>query len=145
MMILVLSSFQVKAHCEIPCGIYDDDLRLHLLSEHITTIEKSMKKIIQLQKKPKATSNQQVRWIMNKENHADEIQEIVTQYFLTQRIKPNQPMYTEKLVVLHKMLIRSMKTKQTVDLEQIDILRELLDNFKQLLTHKPAKAVKQKQ
>ena len=32
------------AHCEIPCGIYDDEMRLKMIAEHITTIEKSMRR-----------------------------------------------------------------------------------------------------
>ena len=32
-------------HCEIPCGIYDDHLRSHLIEEHIATIEKGMNQI----------------------------------------------------------------------------------------------------
>ena len=27
----------VRAHCQIPCGIYDDELRVQLIEEHITT------------------------------------------------------------------------------------------------------------
>ncbi|MDY6953871.1 MAG: superoxide dismutase [Ni], partial [Thermodesulfobacteriota bacterium] len=34
-----------SAHCEIPCGIYDDQMRIDMIAEHITTIEKSMKQI----------------------------------------------------------------------------------------------------
>jgi nickel superoxide dismutase len=28
------------AHCEIPCGIYDDEMRINMVLEHIATIEK---------------------------------------------------------------------------------------------------------
>jgi len=28
----------IYAHCEIPCGIYDDSLRIELIKEHIGTI-----------------------------------------------------------------------------------------------------------
>ena len=76
-----------KAHCEIPCGIYGDDIRLSLLQEHITTIEKSMREIAELSKAKKPNHNQLVRWITNKEAHAVKFQEIVSQYFLHQRIK----------------------------------------------------------
>ena len=31
---------KLTAHCEIPCGIYDDQLRLQLMREHVMTIEK---------------------------------------------------------------------------------------------------------
>ena len=28
------------AHCEVPCGIYDDELRIHQIKEYILTIER---------------------------------------------------------------------------------------------------------
>jgi len=90
--------FTVKtsAHCEIPCGIYDDEMRINMMNEHITTIEKSMNQIMKIEKEKRHHSNQLVRWIINKERHADEIQEIVTQYFLTQRIKFGTQNYEKK-------------------------------------------------
>ena len=89
------------AHCEIPCGIYDDEMRINMISEHIGTVEKSMNEIIKLEKEEHHNSNQLVRWIMNKEHHADEIQQIVTQYFMTQRIKLDTKNYDKKLGLLH--------------------------------------------
>jgi nickel superoxide dismutase len=38
------------AHCEIPCGIYDDHARIHMILEHVTTIEKSMNQITAISK-----------------------------------------------------------------------------------------------
>ena len=35
----------IYGHCEIPCGIYDDSLRVAMIKEHINTVEKSMKQI----------------------------------------------------------------------------------------------------
>ena len=54
---------------------------------------------------------------------------IVSQYFLTQRIKTDAKKYTEKLAVLHEMLITAMKCKQTTDLDQVKKLRALLSEF----------------
>jgi nickel superoxide dismutase len=51
---------------------------------------------------------------------------------MTQRIKPTMPKYTEKLVLLHKMLVYAMKCKQTVDLGNIETLRSLLNKFEEL-------------
>jgi len=129
---LCFAATYAAAHCEIPCGIYDDAARINLLGEHVTTMEKSMKRIIALQKETPVNSNQLVRWIMNKEDHANAFQEIVTQYFMTQRIKPNTQAYSEKLVLLHKMLVYAMKSKQTVDLGNIETLRSLLKEFEAL-------------
>ncbi|MDJ0720034.1 MAG: superoxide dismutase [Ni] [Desulfobacterales bacterium] len=118
-----------QAHCEIPCGIYDDRARAALIAEHIGTIEKSTKQILELQKSDRVNYNQLVRWVMNKETHATEIQTIVTQYFMTQRIKPDDAQYDRKIAVLHQMLIAAMKCKQTTDLKYVAELRELLQTF----------------
>ena len=126
----------VSAHCEIPCGIYADKMRIDMIKEHITTIEKSMNQIIELEKSDPINYNQLVRWITNKEHHANLIQEIVTQYFLTQRIKlidesDNKVLwkYQTELSILHKMLVYAMKTKQTTDLKHCEKLNELIDDF----------------
>jgi nickel superoxide dismutase len=120
------------AHCEIPCGIYDDHMRIHMIEEHITTIEKSMKQIVELSGQTPVNYNQLVRWVTNKEHHADELQHIVTQYFMTQRIKPDQKDYEKKLTVLHKMLLATMKSKQTTDLVHVNDLRTLTKEFEGL-------------
>ena len=127
--VLVSTAF---AHCEIPCGIYDDQARINMILEHITTIEKSMKQIKSLEKEKSPNFNQLVRWIMNKEHHTTEIQTIVAQYFLTQRIKPKAKDYNQKLSLLQQMLIYSMKCKQTTDLKNAAKLRDLVKQFHQL-------------
>jgi nickel superoxide dismutase len=126
----------VLSHCEIPCGIYDDPMRIEMISEHIDTIEKSIKEVHRLRSADKKNYNQLTRWVMNKENHADMLSEIVTQYFLTQRISPadtgneeTQEYYIKELKLSHKMMVYSMKCKQTTDLDYIKKLRETLKEF----------------
>ena len=126
------SAANAAAHCEIPCGIYDDSLRVQIIAEHLTTIEKSMKEIVELSRQAPVDYNQLVRWISNKEEHATKIQHIVSQYFMTQRIKLDAKNYSEKLAVLHKMLIYAMKCKQTTDLTHIATLRAVLKEFETL-------------
>ena len=116
----------VSAHCEIPCGIYDDEMRINMIAEHITTIEKSMKQIVELGGQKPMNHNQISRWVMNKEHHANELQHIVTQYFMTQRIKSDAEKYAEKLMVLHELLVYAMKCKQTTDLNNVKLLRDSL-------------------
>jgi len=129
---LVFAASQAAAHCEIPCGIYDDEMRIRMISEHITTIEKSMNEIKKLEKENPLNYNQLIRWVVNKEEHADKLQEIVTQYFMTQRIKTDAEEYVKKLELLHKMLVQAMKCKQTIDLEHVETLRKLLKEFQDL-------------
>ncbi len=123
-------SSKALAHCEIPCGIYDDSARMKLIFEHATTIEKSMKQISELEKTNEA--NQLVRWVTNKEKHAELLQEIVTQYFMTQRIKLDAKDYDKKITALHKMLLFSMKCKQTIDLANVEKLRTAAQEFEKL-------------
>lgn len=134
-LLIVLSSFaffssSALAHCEIPCGIYDDGARMKMIFEHATTIEKSMQKITELEKGTEA--NQLIRWVTNKEKHAELLQNIVTQYFMTQRIKLDAKDYDKKITALHKMLIFSMKCKQTIDLANVEKLRGAAQEFEKL-------------
>jgi nickel superoxide dismutase len=123
------------SHCQIPCGIYDDDARLNMISEHITTIEKSMKLIEDLSDQDDVNANQIVRWINNKEAHADDLSHIITHYFMAQRIKitsegnAEYKKYVKKLTLLHEMLVTTMKAKQTTDTANVAKLRALLNQF----------------
>jgi nickel superoxide dismutase len=129
---MLFSAAIAAAHCEVPCGIYDDDARFKMMAEHITTIEKSMKQILELQGEKPVHYNQLVRWVMNKENHASELQHIVTQYFMTQRIKLDTKDYSKKLTLLHRMLVYAMRCKQTTDLSHVNTFRSLLKQFQDL-------------
>ncbi len=122
----------VMAHCEIPCGIYNDKMRVDMIAEDVTTIKKAMGEIVRLQGEKSINYNQIVRWITNKDHHANRIQKTVTQYFMIQRIKPEDEKYVEKLTLLHKMLISAMKCKQTTDLSHTENLTKLLQEFEQL-------------
>lgn len=123
------------AHCEVPCGIYDDTTQMRLLYEDIATIEKSMNEINQITTNKTIDYNQLVRWITTKDEHAQKIQMIVAQYFLTQRIKMVKPdssgysKYIQELTLLHQMLVWAMKTKQTTDIESVKKLREVTHSF----------------
>jgi nickel superoxide dismutase len=119
--LIAASTATVRAHCQIPCGIYNDQARIHMMEEHVVTIEKAMKQIEAGQ-----NPNQSARWVMNKEKHADELSEIVTYYFLAQRIKPSMDQYEKNLKTLHEILIYSMKAKQTTDLANVKKLNELI-------------------
>jgi nickel superoxide dismutase len=127
--LIFITTVNVAAHCEIPCGIYDDELRANLIYEHSVTIEKSMKKIAELSKQNPVNYNQLIRWVSNKEEHATMIQHTISQYFMTQRIQPDAEKYIDKLSVLHKMLRTAMKCKQSIDLANVQTLRSLLKEF----------------
>jgi nickel superoxide dismutase len=140
-MLIILSMLgigaTVYAHCQMPCGIYDDPARFTAMTENIATIEKAMNQITALSKDPTAqNTNQSVRWVLTKEKHADELSETITYYFMAQRVKPSPASnkeayakYIKELTLLHQMLQASMKAKQTVDLAPVIQLKSLLHDF----------------
>lgn len=126
-----------RAHCQIPCGIYDDEVRFTTMLEHVTTIEKSMKQIVSLSKAKSPAWNQLVRWVQNKDEHADRLAHIATYYFMAQRVKPPQEgveasvtaKYERQIGLLHRIVVHAMKAKQTTDLDHVNALRELIESF----------------
>ncbi len=127
----------LAAHCQVPCGIYGDSLRFLTLDEHVATLDKSVKMISELAGKGGAADvNQMVRWVENKEQYADEVAAIATDYFLKQRIKAPtgadaaaRERYLRQLEILHQILVSSMKIKQTVDPAEVSRLGALVGDL----------------
>ena len=132
---MIASPPQLYAHCQIPCGIYDDHARVQSMLEDAATVEKSTKLIADLSGKTDPQSqNQLVRWVMNKEKHAQNIITTVCDYFLTQRVNPNQKDYIERLVKHHAVIIAAMKAKQNADITHA---HDLTESIKALLSYYP--------
>jgi len=137
LLMIILFKPAVFSHCEIPCGIYNDEMRFTMIEEHIKTIEKAIKQIEHLSGHQPLNFNQIVRWVTNKEKHAEEIQQIISQYFLTQRVKlaekeedKTHKIYLEHLSLCHEILVYAMKTKQTTDLSNVEKLKTAVKAFK---------------
>lgn len=126
----LLVSSQVNAHCQIPCGIYDDHNRIKTILEDVTTISKSMTMMQALAGKDDVKSqHSMVRWVFNKENHAQNIIDIISNYFLTQRVKDSQDDYIERLRKHHRVIILAMKAKQNYELEYAEKLEEAIQEI----------------
>ncbi len=116
MMLTLFSASQVFAHCQVPCGIYGDQRRFEEMLEDTQTIAKAIGEIDTLAGTHDATGhNQLARWVSTKEDHATNIQQIVGQYFLAQRIKPDAANYVEQLKAAHGVIVTAMKCKQGAD------------------------------
>ena len=119
------------AHCQLPCGIYDDPARLTQMQEDVTTIAKASKLMNELAAKTDVQSRQQfTRWTMTKEKHAQQIIDTVSDYFLAQKIKPVAPgaeaydAYLHTLADHHAVIVAAMKAKQKADPETAEALRD---------------------
>ena len=127
----ILSSPRISdAHCQIPCGIYDDHARVQSMLEDVVTIEKSINLIAELSGKSDSQSqNQLIRWVMNKEKHAQNIISTICDYFLTQRVKPSQKDYAERLQKHHAVIVAAMGTKQHADIKYATALKNLVEEL----------------
>ena len=114
--LLFLGPGVAQAHCQIPCGIYDDNARIVAMLEDAATVTKAVKLISELSGKTDPQSqNQIVRWVVNKEQHAQRIIETISDYFLTQRVKPSQEDYATRLRLHHAVILAAVRAKMRGD------------------------------
>ena len=123
-------------HCEVPCGIYADQMRFEQMLEDTKTIAKAIDQIVEMTGSlgsgptPK-TINQVTRWVSTKEDHATNTQHIVAQYFLTQRIKADKENYQKQLAAAHAVMVSAMKCKQDAAPETAKTLQKaILDLYR---------------
>jgi nickel superoxide dismutase len=105
------------AHCQVPCGIYGDQLRFEQMLEDEHTISKAQLQLHELSSDdvdPQAI-NQMGRWVVTKEEHATRIQNTIAAYFMAQRIKSDNPNYVKQLTAAHAVIVAAMKCKQSAD------------------------------
>lgn len=132
----ILSLFttaSLSAHCQVPCGIYGDELKFGELEQHVETIAKAGKLIREISAKDSLTAQdrqQLIRWTVQKESHAQKIVDEAADYFLAQRIKPDAEHYDDKLELLHHIIVYSMKSKQSVESEPVETLGKKIAAFK---------------
>lgn len=121
---LILLPALASAHCQVPCGIYDDHARVKLMLEDVATVEKAVNMLEKLAAKTDVQSKQQfTRWVMNKEQHAQNIISTISDYFLTQRVKTSQKDYVERLKRHHAVIVNAMKAKQKADMATVKKLK----------------------
>ena len=134
---LFLTSTLAFSHCQIPCGIYDDGAKFIELRQHADTIRKSVSVLLK-NKNRKKFDQQLVREVINKENHANKIQQEVADYFLAQRIKvgENKDRYHNQLVAAHALSVAAMKTKQNATMKEVDSLDRAIESLHAAYGHK---------
>jgi ubiquitin len=116
-------------HCQVPCGIFDDPAIVQQLKQDAETIRKAIVQSIEMHAKVATdilSMNQMVRWITNKDKHADHIIETVANYCLCQRVKKevfkSDEDYVQALKAHHAVMQAAMKTKQVLDVAACDAL-----------------------
>ena len=133
MAVLSLAAFVsfASAHCQVPCGIYGDQLRFEQMLEDEHTISKAQLQInaaFDGEMTPQA-ANQLARWVSTKEDHATKIQQTIAAYFMAQRIKTDDPQYGKKLMAAHAVMVAAMKCKQSADPATAKALEKSIFDF----------------
>ena len=114
----------VTAHCEVPCGIYDDHAEVRRMRLDAMTMQKASAQIVLLAESVDAEHlNTIARWAMVKEEHGRKLQHSVAWYFLTQRVKAPKDgqdatareAYHQKLAAFHRISVAAMDSAQRLD------------------------------
>jgi len=116
-------------HCQVPCGIFDDPAMVAQIKEACDTIRKAMVQSNELHATLASSPlslNQMIRWINTKEEHADKIISLVSEYCLCQRVKKevfaSDGDYVDALKAHHAVMQCAMKAKQSLDVAAADAL-----------------------
>jgi nickel superoxide dismutase len=113
-------------------------MRFESMLEDTATIKKAMGSIRDLAGKTGALElNQLVRWVNTKESHAEKTQHTIAQYFMAQRIKPEDEKYAERLASAHAVIRAAMKCKQSVTDADADALKQTILDFHKIYEGKP--------
>ncbi|MEO1616270.1 MAG: superoxide dismutase [Ni] [Planctomycetota bacterium] len=128
---LLMTASIALGHCQVPCGIYGDQLRFEQMLEDEKTIAKSQLQLKELTsgKADAQGVNQAARWVMTKEQHAQKIQDTIAAYFMAQRIKPTSEKYTKQLTAAHAVMVAAMKCKQSADPATAKALEKAIFDF----------------
>ena len=134
--LLLFQKHNLSGHCQIPCGIYHDSMVYDQIDQYVETMYKAVSEIsaIPFDKSAK-DRNQLVRWVIEKENASDEATNILTVYFLQQKIKPDEEDTVKKLISAHKLLFLIVQIKQNTDRKIVFEFMEEWTNFK-LMFHR---------
>lgn len=132
---LSLAHGQLTAHCQMPCGIYHDDVVYDLIDQYVETMYKGISVLNNSKFSTVKEKNEFVRWVYEKETSSDQMAKLITEYFLQQKIKVGEQDTPKRLLAAHKLLFMLVTIKQNVDLDFIKDFSNEWDQFK-LMFHR---------
>jgi len=125
---------QITAHCQMPCGIYHDEMVFDFIDQYVETMYKAISILTEFKTSTPKELNTFVRWVIEKEQASDDVAELITKYFLQQKIKPGEPDTDKCLRSAHQMLFYMVQIKQNTDLGVLEKFADEWERFK-LLFH----------
>lgn len=118
------------SHCQMPCGIYHDDMVFDQIDQYIETMAKGISVLNDSKFSSVKDKNEFIRWVVLKEDSSDDVARIITEFFLQQKIKPGEDDTVKRLVSAQKLLFLLVAIKQTADLKYLNDFYEEWEKFK---------------
>lgn len=118
------------SHCQMPCGIYHDDMVFDQIDQYVETMVKAMAKLKEIKNGTPQERNEFTRWVITKEHQSDDAAQLILTYFLQQKIKPGDADTDKRLQSAHRLLFYIVAIKQQVDFKPVADFAEEWEKFK---------------
>lgn len=125
----------LMGHCQMPCGIYHDDIVFDEIDQYIETMHKGISVLTSSKFGDTKEKNEFIRWVVEKEKASDTVAELITRYFLQQKIKPGEPDTVKKVTSAHLLLFTLVGIKQNTALSFVEDFAKEWEKFK-LMFHR---------
>lgn len=132
---LLLCQGDLSSHCQMPCGIYHDDMVYDQIDQYVETMYKGISVLNNSKFSDAKERNEYIRWVIQKEKASDEAALLLTQYFLQQKIKVGDADTAKRLAAVHNLLVDLVVIKQNVDLKFVEDFSTEWEKFK-LMFHR---------
>lgn len=126
----LLAAPLLHSHCQMPCGIYHDDMVFDQIDQYVETMVKGVTVLSENKNDSCSEKNTFIRWVIQKENMSNETAQLLTSYFLQQKIKADEDDTVKRVCSVHKMLCYLVTIKQTCDMKYVQAFSDEWDKFK---------------
>lgn len=126
----LIKGLSLSAHCQMPCGVYHDDMVYDQVDQFVETTFKGISVMNESKFSTVKDKNEFVRWVMQKEKMCNDTAELLTTYFLQQKIKPDEADTVKKLTAAHKLLFLLVAIKQNTEIEFVKEFNTEWEKFK---------------
>lgn len=127
---VLLTYTNLGAHCQMPCGVYHDEMVYNQIDQYVETMYKGMSILNSSKFHGVHDWNEVIRWVLLKEKESDATANLLTTYFLQQKIKPGEADTAKRLTSCHKLLFLLVAIKQNTDVKFVKEFLEEWEDFK---------------
>ena len=132
---LLMAPVVLSAHCQMPCGIYHDNMVYDQIDQFVETVYKGITVLNDSKFSTPKERNEYIRWVGEKESSCNNVAELILTYFLQQKIKPGEAATVKRLTCAHNLLFLLVAIKQNTDIDTVKQFNGEWERFK-LMFHR---------